>query len=251
LEKAKTVQEFFDGVAKVQNLLTRVTTLQESAYAADLKSRVSDAYLNVLKEKELIDELKSESDGFINYIKALETGIAAENAKIAAAKGKDDEDLVKAVSTAAITALTATKTDNSVTAAERLREYTDRKAIYDFGIKRETKRFELEVRKESGNIKLDNKIYVYKMVTDIWDKVSKGLMAQVTDEDRKKEYQALIEKTTNADTRMGYTVEIELLENNIADRKAAIKERNEELKEEEEAFNTRKVEAELQAAIAK
>lgn len=50
---------------------------------------------------------------------------------------------------------------------------------------------------------------------------------------------------------MGYTVEIELLENNIADRKAAIKERNEELKEEEEAFNTRKVEAELQAAIAK
>jgi len=42
---------------------------------------------------------------------------------------------------------------------------------------------------------------------------------------------------------MGYTVEIELLENNIADRKAAIKERNEELKEEEEAFNTRKVEA--------
>jgi len=61
----------------------------------------------------------------------------------------------------------------------------------------------------------------------------------------------LIEKTTNADTRMGYTVEIELLENNIADRKAAIKERNEELKEEEEAFNTRKVEAELQAAIAK
>lgn len=172
MEKAKTVQEFFDGVAKVQNLLTRVTTLQESAYAADLKSRVSDAYLNVLKEKELIDELKSESDGFINYIKALETGIAAENAKIAAAKGKDDEDLVKAVSTAAITALTATKTDNSVTAAERLREYTDRKAIYDFGIKRETKRFELEVRKESGNIKLDNKIYVYKMVTDIWDKVS-------------------------------------------------------------------------------
>jgi len=128
--------------------------------------------LNVLKEKELIDELKSESDGFINYIKALETGIAAETAKITAAKGKDDEDLVKAVSTAAITALTATKNDNSTIAAERLREYTDRKAIYDFGIKRETKRFELEVRKESGNIKLDNKIYVYKMVTDIWDQVS-------------------------------------------------------------------------------
>jgi hypothetical protein len=71
-------------------------------------------------------------------------------------------------------------------AADKKREYTDRKAIYDFGIQRETRRFELDVKKEGGNIKLNNKIYVYKMVTDIWDQVGDKLMAKEEAADRKE-----------------------------------------------------------------
>jgi len=48
LEEAKTVEDFFAGVGTALDLLKRVTTLQESKYAADLKSRVSGAYLTGL-----------------------------------------------------------------------------------------------------------------------------------------------------------------------------------------------------------
>jgi hypothetical protein len=48
LEEAETVEDFFKGVGTTLDLLKRITSLQESKYAADLKARVSDAYLTGL-----------------------------------------------------------------------------------------------------------------------------------------------------------------------------------------------------------
>jgi hypothetical protein len=81
-----------------------------------------------------------------------------------------------------------------------LREYNERKAAYDFAIKRETKRFELDVRRESGNIKLDNKIYAYKMVTEIWDTKEKELMALVTDDKEREAFKTEVD-TFKADLK--------------------------------------------------
>jgi len=86
---------------------------------------------NGLYQYAYLQEVKAESDYRALWVSRLKEEIAKEEAKIKAAKGSDDEDLITAMSTAVIGWFNEGLAQQKEIAADRLEEYQEVKLRWD------------------------------------------------------------------------------------------------------------------------